>query len=96
LFSSPKSDPGIQIQKCTSFEAEIQDSKIQWNGYVSFSSSKSEPEIQNIQSVQALKLKSKTQEIQWQRVRGRRWKLLSPMFTDHLTKMNCCSELIAW
>jgi hypothetical protein len=29
-------------------------------------------------------------------VRGRRWKLVSPMFTDHLTKMNCCSELTAW
>jgi hypothetical protein len=82
----------------------------------------------NTKSVQALKLKSKTQKfnaidiflsplanqsqkfkntkcasfeeaeiqdskIQWKRKRGRRWKLLSPIFTDRLTTMNCCSEL---
>jgi hypothetical protein len=53
IFLSPLANQRQKFKytKCASFEAKIQDSKIQWK-----------------------------------RVRGRRWKLLSPTFTDRLTQ----------
>ncbi len=81
-----------KVYKLWNWYPRLKNSKESIYFFLSFSSRKSEPEIQIYKVCKALKkLKSKTQKFNGN-VRGRRWKLLSPIFTDRLDQ----NELLLW